>query len=171
MIAILVWASVLIPASAGSAQDLGRGRGRLIEQGPIDVERLVQRADLIVHGVVASKEPRWIGRVIYTQYELLVQQTLKGVVRSSVLVAVVGGASGNVQLRVPGAPDLGLGDQVVFFGVPLAGYAGLTPVGTFDGLVQVRTGRGDAVATVAPRGTPEELPAFLQEIKALTNRP
>jgi hypothetical protein len=159
-----------MPTAAIFAQDLGRGGGRLIESGPVDVDRLVQRADLIVHGFVARKEPRWIGRVIYTQYELVVQETLKGDVRNSVLVSIAGGALGNVQLKVPGTPDFQIGDQLVFFGGPLEDGTSFTPVGTFDGIVPIRPGRGDTAATVSPRGKPEALPAFLQEVRTLSNR-
>jgi hypothetical protein len=160
-------ANLVIPGLASFAQDLGAGRGRLIESGPVDVERLVQRADLVIHGLVARKEPRWIGRVIYTQYELVVRETLKGTVRQSVVVSVPGGTLGNVQLRVPGAPDLQAGDQVVFFGGPLEGDASFKPVGTFDGIVPIRPGPSEAMATVSLRGKPETLTAFLQEVRAL----
>ena len=126
VLASLVYVSLMISSVPALAQDLGGGRGRLIEGGPVDLEQLVQRAGLIVHGSVVRKEPRWIGRVIYTHYELLVQQTLKGPVRGSVIAAVVGGALGNVQLTVPGSPDLSIGDELVFFGQPLnAGGVGL----------------------------------------------
>ena len=74
----LLCAALLMPGATGIAQDLGRGRGRFIERGPADVARLTQRADLIVHGFVTSKEARWIGRVIYTHYDVVVQETLKG---------------------------------------------------------------------------------------------
>ena len=170
-VASLLCEGLLISGDTGAAQDLGRGRGQFIEQGPANVERLVQRADLIVHGVVGKKEPKWIGQVLYTQYELAVQETLKGAERKNVLVSVVGGAMGNVQLKVPGAPDLRTGDELVFFGAPLAGGAGFTPVGTFDGIVPIRPGRGNAVATTSPRGQPESVTAFLQQVRALTKRP
>ena len=168
-LAILLSATLVIAGTASFAQDLGRGRGRLIESGPVDVERLIERADLVVHGFVASKQPRWIGRVIYTQYELVVRETLKGPARENVLVSVAGGALGNVQLKVPGAPELQTGDQIVFFGGALEGGTSFTPVGTFDGIVPVRPGRSDAAETVSPRGRPEALTAFLQEIRALGN--
>ena len=167
----LLCAGLLMPGATGIAQDLGPGRGRFIERGPADVERLVQRAEVIVHGVVARKEPKWIGRVLYTQYELAVQETLKGAERKNVLVSVVGGAMGNVQLTVPGAPDLRTGDELVFFGAPLVGDVGFTPVGTFDGIVPVRPGRGNAGATASPRGQPQAITAFLEEVRALTKRP
>jgi hypothetical protein len=159
-----------MPGATAVAQDLGRGR-RPIEKGPVDVEQLVQRSALIVHGLVAKKEPKWVGRVLYTQYELVVQETLKGAQRNSVLVSVVGGRSGNVELKVPGAPDLSAGDQMVFFGTPLAGDASFTPVGTFDGVVPISPGPGNAVATVSPRGRPEPLTDFLQEVRGLSKRP
>jgi len=170
-LASLICAGLLISGATGAAQDLGRGRGQFTERGPADVGRLVQRADLIVHGVVAKKEPKWIGRVLYTQYELVVQETLKGAERKNVLVSVVGGAMGNVQLKVPGAPSLQAGDQMVFFGALLTGSPSYTPLGTFDGIVPIRPGRGNAVATASPRGQPESVTAFLQEVRTLTKRP
>ena len=170
-LASLVYVSLTISSVPALAQDLGGGRGRLIEGGPVDVEQLVQRAGLIVHGSVVSKEPRWIGRVIYTHYELLVQQTLKGPVRGSVIAAVVGGALGNVQLTVPGSPDLSIGDQLVFFGQPLDAGGVFTPVGTFDGIVPIRQPQGNSVPTVSPRGKPENLAAFLEEVRALSKKP
>ena len=167
----LLCASLLISNVPASAQNLARGRGQVIEARQVDVEQLVQRASVIVHGSVVSKEPRWIGRVIYTQYELLVQQTLKGPVRTSVVAAVAGGAIGNVQLTVPGAPELSIGDQLVFFGVPLNASALFTPVGTFDGILPIRQARAGSGATVSPRGKPEDLGAFLDEVRMLSNRP
>ena len=168
-LASLLCAGLLMPDATGVAQDLGRGRG-LIEGGPADVEQLVQRSALIVHGFVAKKEPKWIGRVLYTQYELVVQETLKGTERKSVLVSVVGGRSGNVELKVPGAPNLSTGDQLVFFGAPVAGDASFTPVGTFDGVVPIRPGRGNAGPTVSPRGQPESFTDFLQEVRTRSKR-
>jgi len=163
-------ASLLLPGASGFAQDLGRGRGRSIERAPVDVERLVQRANLIVHGVVAKKGPRWIGRVIYTQYEVTVQETLKGAARQTVVVAVPGGSMGNVELKVPGAPSLQPGEQLIFFGEPLAGTASFAPVGTFEGIMPVRPGRGNAPSTVSPYDTPQALPAFLEQVRALNGR-
>ena len=170
LIAVLC-ASLLISSAPALAQNLGRGRGQLLEAGPVDVQQLVQRAGLIVHASIVSKEPRWIGRVIYTQYELLVLETLKGPVRSSVVAAVVSGALGNVQLTVPGAPELSIGDQLVFFGVPLNANALFTPVGTFEGIIPVRQTGPDTGATVSPRGRPEDLEPFLDEVRTLSNRP
>jgi hypothetical protein len=167
----LVCAGLTISSVSVLAQDLGGGRARLIEGGQVDVDQLVQRAGLIVHGSVVSKEPRWIGRVIYTHYELQVHDTLKGPVRSSVLAAVPGGAIGNVQLTVPGSPDLSVGEHIVFFGLPLNASGAFTPVGTFDGIVPIRQPQGNSAPTVSPRGKPENLVAFLEEVRRLSKQP
>ena len=152
----------LLGISSGFAQDL-RGNPRGIERGPVDVAELTRRADLVVHGFVTAKSTAWIGRVIYTLYDVSVQETLKGGPRNRVVVAVVGGARGNVRLTVPGAPMLEVGEQLVTFATTLQGTT-FTPVGTLDGLVRVNQGNG-AGATVAPRGRPETLDAFLDEIR------
>ncbi len=131
----------LLGISGSFAQNLGGQANRPIESGPIDVAQLTQRADLIVHGVVSSKRTAWIGRVIYTLHDVPVQETLKGAPRSSVVVAVAGGARGNVRLRVPGAPDLQIGEQLVVFATTLQSTT-FTPVGAFDGIVRVRQGGG-----------------------------
>lgn len=158
----------LLWTSGSFAQDLG-GRGpRPIEGGPIDLAQLTGRADLVVHGFVTTRRAAWIGRVIYTLYDISVQETLKGAPRTTVVVAVAGGALGNVRLMVPDAPDLQIGEQLVFFATPLQG-AIFTPVGTFDGIVRVRR-NGGAGLTVAPRGNPESLDAFLEEVRRLGGR-
>lgn len=148
---------------SGSFAQVLRGPTRQIEGGPIDVAELTRRADLVVHGFVTTKSTAWIGRVIYTLYNVSVQETLKGAPRTSVVVAVAGGARGNVRLTVPGAPNLEVGEQLVAFTTPLQGTT-VTPLGTFDGVVRVNQAAGSG-ATVAPRGKPESLDAFLDEIR------
>ena len=163
-----VCCATLLGISSGFAQDL-RGGARPIEHGPIDVAQLTQRANLVVHGSVTSKTTAWIGRVIYTLYDVSVQETLKGPPRASVVVAIAGGARGNVRLSVPGAPDLQAGEQLVVFATTLQGNT-VTPLGTFDGVVRVREGDGGSGATVAPRGRPESLDDFLEEVRAQGGR-
>jgi hypothetical protein len=158
----------LLGVSSSFAQDL-RGGARPIEHGPVDVAQLTQRASLVVHGSVTGKTTAWIGRVIYTLYDVSVQETLKGPPRASVVVAIAGGARGNVRLTVPGAPDLQAGERLVVFATTLQGPT-FTPLGTFDGVVRVREGNGGSGATVAPRGRPESLDAFLEEVRAQGGR-
>lgn len=153
-----------------AAQNLGKGRGA-IERGPVDLGQLTARSSVIVRGIVSAGEPRWIGRVIYTNYTLQVQETLKGPPRSSLTIAIPGGALGNVKLMIPGAPELRAGDEVVFFGEDFPGQAAFRPVGTFDGVVPVRPGVGNSAATVAPRGVPENLEDFLNEVRGQGRQP
>lgn len=153
----------LLGISSGFAQDL-RGNPRGIERGPVDVAELTRRADLVVHGFVTGKSTTWIGRVIYTLYGVSVQETLKGIPRTSLVLAVAGGARGNVRLTVPGVPNLAIGEELVAFATTLQDTT-FTPLGTFDGLVPIHTGNGGGVATVAPRGRSETLDAFLDEIR------
>ena len=159
---VAVCCATLLGISSSFAQNL-RGSARPIHGGPIDVAQLTQRADLVVHGFVTTKSTAWIGRVIYTLYNVSVQETLKGAPRNSVIVAVAGGARGNVRLTVPGAPNLEIGEQLVAFATTLQG-ATFTPIGTFDGLVRVRQNNGNG-ATVSPGGKPEDLDAFLEEVR------
>ena len=165
-----VWIVTLSWTTTSFAQDLGRGRGaHSIEGGPVDLAQITQRAELVGHGFVTAKRAAWIGRVIYTLYDISVQETLKGTPRISVVIAVAGGALGNVRLTVPGAPALQLGEQLVFFARTLQGTT-FTPVGTFDGIVPVRRGPAGAGLTVSPRGAPESLDAFLEDVRRVGGR-
>jgi hypothetical protein len=170
MLAGLFWTSVFWSAAV-LAQDLAGPGRRPIERGPVDVAQLTSSADLIIRGVVTSKQARWVGRVIYTQYEVSVRETLKGDPRNSVVVGVVGGAIGNVALSVPGTPHLGIGEQLVFFGVPHPDRTMFTPVATFDGVLPIAASNGRGAASVSPRGAPEDLGAFLRQVRTLSRRP
>ena len=164
---LLLW----VPAGLSQNLDSSKAQGRPLEHNPFDLQQLTKDAGLIVRGILAGPQPKWIGRVIYTEYSIQVQETLKGAPRGSATLAVVGGALGNVKLAVPGSPKLQAGDQLVLFGVPLQGTSSFTPVGTFDGIVAIRPANGNIEASVAPRGKPESLESFLQEVRALSRRP
>ena len=161
-----------VVGSAAVAQDLGGQSRRPIERGPVDVAQLTDGADLIVRGSVTSKQARWIGGAIYTQYDVTVQETLKGAPRNRVLVAVIGGTIGNVALSVPGAPEFALGRELVVFGVPLDNNgATFTPLATFDGIVPITADNRRSTRTVSPRGIAEDLEAFLRQVRTLSRRP
>ena len=86
-----------------------------------------------------------------------------------------GGKAEAMTESVPSSKALGV-HLLVVLGVSvsvaaLVGDAGFTPVGTFDGIVPVRPGRGNAGATASPRGQPQAITAFLEEVRALTKRP
>ncbi len=138
--------------------------------GRVDVKTLADDSSLILRGRVVGSEPRWVGKVIYTFYDVAVQETLKGSMRPTVSVAVPGGALGSVQLIVPQAPALSNGDELVFFGRAFAGErSSFEPTGSFAGLMPIVPAAGSPAA-VSPRGKPEDVEAFLDEVRALSAR-
>jgi hypothetical protein len=127
---------------------------------------LTSKANVIVRGIVSATETKWVGRTIYTEYTLQVQETLKGDARTTLTAAVLGGSMGNVELVIPGVPKLETGNEVVFFGESFDSQESFKPVGIFDGIVHVTQAAGIGAA-VAPRGTPESLADFLDEVRGL----
>src|SRR5688572_23151871 len=68
---VAVCCVTLFWTSGGIAQDLGGGRGpRPVEGGPIDLAQLTQRADLVVNGFVTARKAAWVGRVVYSLYDV-----------------------------------------------------------------------------------------------------
>ena len=134
------------------------------------MEVVTQEANIVARCSASSPTGKWIGRTIYTEYDLLIQDTLKGSARSRLTVALAGGTIGNVELAVPGRPILADGDEIVFFGEAFQGQSSFKPVGTFDGIVPGTRGR-DIGITAAPRGKPEDLDAFLDEVRGLGEKP
>ena len=95
-IALAGWLLLMVlAAGCGSlrGQDLVGGSAlQGIERIPFDLDRFAQQSDVIVHGVVSSKEARWVDRTLYTHYRLVVRETIQGDARSSITVS---GARGN----------------------------------------------------------------------------
>ena len=145
-------------------------RPAALERGPIDLPRVMQRASLIVHGIVSGTEVKWVDRVIYTFYDLVVSETIRGRARSGIVIAVPGGSLGNVRLAVPGAPSVGVGDEAVLFGRAFRDQSSFTPVGTFDGFIAVTAERSGGRRTVTPRGILEDLDSFLDEVRTLNRQ-
>lgn len=141
---------------------------RQTERGPISLPEVTQRASLVVRGTVAASKVEWVGRTIYTLHDLVVTETIKGSARTSVTIAVPGGAIGNVKTVWPGAPAIRTGDEMVFLGVPFQNTARFTAVGLFDGLVTVHIDSANGNAVVFPRGGPESLNDFLAEVRSLS---
>ncbi len=162
----VICALILLAATPlALAQSLGRPAS--FERGPIDLPRVMQRSSLIVHGIVSGSEVKWVDRVIYTFHNLVVTETIRGRAQSKIVLALPGGSLGNVRLTVPGAPSVGVGEEVVLFGRPFPGQSSFAPVGTFDGLVSVRPAVSGGKPTVSPRGAAQNLDAFLDEVREL----
>jgi hypothetical protein len=139
-----------------------------VHKGPIDLPEVVGRSAQIVHGAVASSRVDWVDRSVYTFYTLTVNETLKGPTRRSLIIAVPGGAIGNIQMAWSGVPRLQVGDEVVFFGNPFRGGPSFESVGWVDGLVQVRPDPQTGTPSVSARGQQESRDRFLAEVRSLS---
>ncbi len=147
--------ALLAGSGPAAAQDLKSTVGELpqIEKGAApDVRSLAADSSVIVRGRVIKGEPRWVGRVIYTFYDVAVEETIKGLPHKTVSVAVPGGALGKVQLIVPQAPKLANGEGLVFFGrkFKVDGSA-YQPTGALAGLIPVAEHAGKAATVDAAR--------------------
>lgn len=82
-------------------------------------DELVAGAEIVFEGRVSKRDSRWVGkdetRRIKTFYSLRVDEVLKGEVASPYVLEVLGGTVGETTLKVEGAPEFSVGDQVILF--------------------------------------------------------
>jgi len=157
---ILILAAAITPVGAQQSSP------RPIEGGAIDVQYLAEEAPLGIRGTLSHSRVAWIGRTIYTFYDIVVAETLKGPAQAGVTIAVPGGAIDNVRTDWPGAPDLKIGQDIVFLGKPMPGRSDYMPLGLFDGIIQVETEQQPGDQVVYARGRPEKLEDFLREVRS-----
>ncbi len=83
----------------------------------LNLEQLVQRADLIVQGQVESVYSQWDEerRLGFTHVSIRVDEPLKGERRRSVLIRQVGGTAGTIQMSVAGVPQFKNGGMAIVF--------------------------------------------------------
>jgi hypothetical protein len=83
----------------------------------VDLDQLTRQSDLVVRGVVKSKESRWSGdgRRILTDVQVEVAEPLKGSAARTVTVQQPGGVVGEIGQRVDGLAELNVGEEVVLF--------------------------------------------------------
>jgi hypothetical protein len=83
----------------------------------LNMEQLVQRADLIVQGQVESVYSRWdeARRLIFTYVSIRVDESLKGSAPQSVVIRQIGGSVGTIQMSVAGVPQFRSGEMTVVF--------------------------------------------------------
>ncbi len=83
----------------------------------MDLEQLVQRADLIVQGQVQSVYSQWDGerRLVFTYISIRVDEPLKGERRQSILIRQIGGTVGAIQMSVAGVPQFKSGEMAIVF--------------------------------------------------------
>lgn len=144
----LVASCALLLVLGGALVSPGAARATLAEA--LDLETLVERSDDIVVARVLSKSSRWQGERIVTDVVLEVSEVAKGEVSEGqrVEVLLLGGAVGELGMRVSGEAGLELGHEYVLF---LRRWNGTRrPVGMAQGALPVQ--RGGAEPLVQPGG-------------------
>lgn len=84
----------------------------------IELDRMVKRADWIIHADIASSESRWAGGNIETSYQVNVRESLKGDGPATFELTVKGGQAPNgapIAQYVAGTAQMGAGEEVVLF--------------------------------------------------------
>lgn len=83
----------------------------------LNLEQLVERADLIVQGQVQSVHSQWDQdrRLVFTFISIRVDEPLKGDRRKSVLIRQLGGSVGAIQMSVAGVPQFKNGERAIVF--------------------------------------------------------
>jgi hypothetical protein len=83
----------------------------------LNLEQLVQRADLIVQGQVQSVHCQWDEErhLVFTYISIRVDEPLKGERRQSVLIRQIGGSVGTIQMSVAGVPQFKSGEMAIVF--------------------------------------------------------
>jgi hypothetical protein len=83
----------------------------------LNLEQLVQRADLIVQGEVQSIYTQWDDErhLVFTYISIRVDEPLKGERRQWVLIRQVGGIVGTIQMSVAGVPQFKSGETAIVF--------------------------------------------------------
>lgn len=78
-------------------------------------EKLLEEADVAVHGVVARVESRWADSTIETTATVTVTQTFKGAAEPTVEFTYLGGIVGDLELHSAAVPVLQREDEIVVF--------------------------------------------------------
>ena len=118
----------------------------------LDMRELVRRADeTVVATAVDSRVHRDGHRRIVTDVTLRVERALQGTARvgGRIVVRRLGGAIGDLGMRIEGEPSFEIGGRYLLFLRRLPGTGVLRPVGMSQGVMRVRRG-GTAGEVVEP---------------------
>lgn len=104
----------------------------------LDMEQLVQRADVIVQGHVQSVYSQWdeARRLVFTYISIRVDEPLKGERRQLVLIRQVGGTVGTIQMSIAGVPQFKSGEMAIIF-LKRQGDSTFQVVGMNQGLYEI----------------------------------
>ena len=141
-------------------------RGRLIDTAVLDVDQASAESTKIARGTLGDSTTAWVGRKIYTFYDLIVSETIKGESETKITVAVPGGSKGKVASIWAGAPKLATGDEIVFFGKRFGQGPAFVAHGLFSGFLQVRTDPVSGRSVVGTHGPPEDVEEFLNDVRS-----
>lgn len=162
--AVVLWLSLILPASQSSATILIA----------MDIDALVQNAEIVIRGHVELSESFWDDRVIVTDTTVVVDECLAGPCDDRVVVRQAGGEVGNLTMEVAGMRRLEPGDELVLFLRPNDATGHLMSVGQCQGVVRLDEDRLirdlSDVTLVSDTGVVvgiPELPATLGELRAL----
>ena len=81
----------------------------------LSTDQMIQQSTAIVRAKVVGSTSSYLGRDIYTYYQLQVSENLKSSSPASLQVAVPGGVARGFRQMVPGAPSLIAGQEYVLF--------------------------------------------------------
>ncbi|HEY2379777.1 MAG TPA: hypothetical protein VGK48_01225 [Terriglobia bacterium] len=125
----------------------------------LSLEDLVRRAHTIVAGRVVNSRTYWSTnrRLIYTNYTIQVDETIKGQSSRSIEVTTIGGKIGDVELHVAGMPSFQSGETAVVFVEQSAGFQ--TVLGLGQGKFTVTN--GEVTNSVGDLSFPDGRPGAL----------
>ncbi|MCB9629197.1 MAG: hypothetical protein H6725_17635 [Sandaracinaceae bacterium] len=119
----------------------------------LDLRQLVHASHEIVVGVTRSAQARYDGARIVTDSVVEVEDRMRGGVAPTLRVTTLGGAVGDVGMRVEGSAHLDVGDRALLFLRRGHGAQVLTPVGMAQGVLPVNQDqRGQDVVFPGARG-------------------
>jgi len=111
----------------------------------LDLDDLVDESDGIYLGrVLLSESFVYPNGMLGTSHRIQVERDLRSGTSSEreVLVETLGGAIGEIGMKVEGEPSFAVGERVIVFVREGGGYAAFRPVGMGQGVMRVRTEEG-----------------------------
>jgi hypothetical protein len=121
----------------------------------LSLEALARGADLVVHGRAVDRSSEWVsgGKLIQTTTRVRVLEQLKGTAPGELIeVREPGGTVGELTQKAWGAPEIGVGEEVVLF---LRKLPGARPRFSVEGFSQ---GRFTVVGAGANAAVVREMP-------------
>jgi len=143
----------------------------------LGLEELVKKANTIVVGRVTNSRTYWNSnrKLIFTNYTIQVDESIKGQPGGSIEVTTIGGKIGDVELHVSGMPTFQNGENAVVFIEQSAGYQ--TVLGLGQGKFTVTNGEvtnsvGDLSFPDGRPGTATRMPlqTFKNQIRNILSR-